>query len=79
MVFIIGSAFTFAGVSEHTQIVTRFLLGDGRGEVNRQNLATEQLSKAWDDYSRQRQQRLDYIRNTLRDQLHTSFWRRSIF
>ena len=46
-------------------------LGDhGKAEMKRHNLAMEQLSQARDEYSRQRQQRLDYINKTLRDQRH---------
>ena len=41
--------------------------GSHGGEMKRQNLAMEQLSKARDEYLRQRQQRLDYINKTLRD------------
>ena len=40
-------------------------LGDhGKAEVKRHYLATEQLSKARDEYARSRQQRLDYINKT---------------
>ena len=43
----------------------------GHGEeMKRHNIAIEQLSKARDEYLRQRQQRLDYINKTLRDQHH---------
>jgi len=46
-------------------------LGDhGKAEMKRHNLAMEQLSKARDEYARSRQQRLDYINKTLRDQRH---------
>ena len=45
------------------------LLGyHGKAEMKRHNLAMEQLSQARDEYSRQRQQRLDYINKTLQDQ-----------
>ena len=46
-------------------------LGDhGKAEMKRHNLAMEQLSKARGEYARSRQQRLDYINKTLRDQRH---------
>ena len=45
-------------------------LGNHGDEFKRHNLAMEQLSRARDEYSRQRQQRLDYINKTLRDQRH---------
>ena len=38
--------------------------------MKRHNLAMEQLSKARVKYARSRQQRLDYINKTLRDQRH---------
>ena len=47
------------------------LLGDhGKAEMKRHNLAIEQLSKARESYNRERQQRLDYISKSLRDQRH---------
>ena len=47
------------------------LLGDhGKAEIKRHSFAMEQLSQARDEYSRQRQQRLDYINKTLQDQRH---------
>ena len=47
------------------------LLGDhGKAEMQRHNLAMEQLSKARESYNRERQQRLDYISKSLRDQRH---------
>ena len=43
----------------------------GHGEeMKRHNLVMKQLSKARDEYLQQRQQRLDYINKTLRDQHH---------
>ena len=53
---------------------TNFLfgqLGDHGEEMKRHNLAIERLTKARDEYSRQRQQRLDYLNKTLREQHHT--------
>ena len=41
-------------------------------EMKRYNLAMEQLSKARYEYARSRQQGLDYINKTLRDQRHAS-------
>ena len=53
---------------------TNFIFGQfgdhGKAEMKRHNLAMEQLSKARDEYARSRQQRLDYINKTLRDQRH---------
>ena len=47
------------------------LLGDhGKAEMQRHNLAMEQLSKAREDWSRDRQERLDLINKTLSDQRH---------
>ena len=47
------------------------LLGDhGKAEMQRHNLAMEQLSKARDDWNRDRQERLDLINKALRDQRH---------
>ena len=47
------------------------LLGDhGKAEMQRHNLAMEQLSKAREDWNRDRQERLDYINKALRDQRH---------
>ena len=47
------------------------LLGDhGKAEIQRHNLAMEQLSKARDDWNRDRQERLDLINKTLSDQRH---------
>ena len=51
---------------------TNFLFGqlNGHEEAKRHNLAMEQLSRARDEFNRQRQQRLDFINQTLRDQRH---------
>ena len=52
---------------------TNFLFSQfgGHGdEMKRHNLAMEQLSKAREQYVKKRQQRLDYINKTLRDQRH---------
>ena len=47
------------------------LLGDHGGtERKRHDLAMEQLSKAREKYNKERQERLDYINNALRDQRH---------
>ena len=53
---------------------TNFLFSQFRGhgdEMKWHNLAMEQLSKAREQYVKKRQQRLDYINETLRDQRHT--------
>jgi hypothetical protein len=52
---------------------TNFLFsqfGDHGEEMKRHNLAMEQLSKARDEFNKQREQRLDFINTTLRDQRH---------
>lgn len=51
---------------------TNFLFGqlNGHEELKRHNLAMEQLSKARDEWNKQRQQRLDFINQRLRDQRH---------
>ena len=47
------------------------LLGDHGGtEMKRHNLAVERLSKAREEYSQERQQRLDLINKTIRGQKH---------
>ena len=47
------------------------LLGDhGKVEMRRHNLAMEKLSKAREDWNRERQQRLDLINKTLNEQRH---------
>ena len=47
------------------------LLGDhGKAEIQRHNLAMEQLSKAREKYSEERQQRLDYLNKTISQQRH---------
>ena len=47
------------------------LLGDhSKAEMQRHNLAMEQLSKAREDWNRDRQERLDLINKTLSDQRH---------
>ena len=47
------------------------LLGDhGGAERKRHNLAMEQLSKAREKYSEERQQRLDYLNKTISQQRH---------
>ena len=47
------------------------LLGDhGKAEMRRHNLAMEKLSKAREDWNRERQQRLDLINKTLNEQRH---------
>ena len=47
------------------------LLGDhGGAERKRHDLATEQLSKAREKYSEERQQRLDYLNKTISQQRH---------
>ena len=47
------------------------LLGDhGKAEMQRHNVAMEQLSKAREEYNKERQERLDYINKALRDQRH---------
>ena len=46
-------------------------LGDhGKGKMKRHDLAMERFSKGKEEYSRERQQRLDYVNETLRDQRH---------
>ena len=46
-------------------------LGDHGGtEMKRHNLAVERLSKAREEYSQERQQRLDFVNKTIRDQRH---------
>ena len=67
---IIGTAFAFAGASAVTNLITKAILGNSRGEFKRHNLVMEQLSKARDEYNIARQQRLDYINKTIRDQNH---------
>lgn len=52
---------------------TNFLFSQfgGHGEeMKRHNEAMEKLTKARDEFNRQRQQRLDFINKTLRDQHH---------
>ena len=52
---------------------TNFLFSQfgGHGEeMKRHNLAIEKFTKARDEYTRQRLQRLDFINQTLRDQRH---------
>ena len=46
------------------------LLGDHGTEMKRHNLAVERLSKAREEYSQERQQRLDLINKTIRGQKH---------
>ena len=47
------------------------LLGDhGKTEIKRHNLAVERLSKAREEYNKERQQRLDFISKTMREQRH---------
>ena len=47
------------------------LLGDhGKTEMKRHNLAVERLSKAREEYSQERQQRLDYLNKTISQQKH---------
>ena len=46
-------------------------LGDHGGtEMKRHNLAVERLSKAREEYSQERQQRLDYLNKTISQQKH---------
>ena len=46
-------------------------LGDhGKTEMKRHNLAVERLSKAREEYSQERQQRLDYLNKTISQQKH---------
>ena len=46
-------------------------LGDHGGtEMKRHNLAVEKLSKAREEYSKERQQRLDYLNKTISQQKH---------
>ena len=54
-----GTNFIFGQIGDH-----------GKTEMKRHNLAMEQLSKARDEYNIVRQQRLDYINKTIRDQNH---------
>ena len=66
---VIGTAFAFAGASAVTNIVTKYITGDD-GERKRHNLAMEQFTQDREEYSRQRQERFDYINKTLRQQKH---------
>ena len=60
------NAFAFTGTNAAFS-----LLGDhGKAEMKRHNLAMEQLSKAREDWNRDRQERLDLINKTLSDQRH---------
>ena len=46
-------------------------LGDhGKAEMKRHNLAVERLSKAREEYSKERQQRLDFLNKTISQQRH---------
>ena len=38
--------------------------------MKRHNLAVERLSKAREEYSKERQQRLDFVNKTIREQKH---------
>ena len=53
---------------------TNFVFGEfgdhGKAEMKRHNLAMEQLSKAREDWNRERQQRLDLINKTLSEERH---------
>jgi len=50
---------------------TNYLFGKlGGAERKRHNLAMEKLSKARDEYSRERQQRLDFINQSFQQQRH---------
>ena len=47
------------------------LLGDhGESERKRHNLAVERLNKAREEYSKERQQRLDFVNRMIREQKH---------
>ena len=67
---IIGTAFAFAGASAVTNLVTKAILGDGRGKFKRHNLEMEQITRERDEHNIARQQRLDYENKIRRDQNH---------
>ena len=67
---IIGTAFPFAGTSAVTNLVTKAILGDGRGEFKLHNLEMEQITRERDEHNIARQQRLDYENKIRRDQNH---------
>ena len=54
-----GNNFLFSQLGDH-----------GKEEMKRHNTAMEQLSKAREEYTKERQQRLDYINKTIREQKH---------
>ena len=62
-----GGALVNALAFSGTNFIFRQLGDHGKAEMKRHNLAMEQLSKARNEYARERQQRLDYINKTLRD------------
>ena len=68
---IAGGALINALAFSGTNAAFSSLLGDhGKAEMQRHNLAMEQLSKAREDWNRDRQKRLDLINKTLSDQRH---------
>ena len=65
----IGTAVAFSIASAATNTVTKYITGDD-GERKRHNLAMEQFTRDREKWSRQRQERFDYINKTLRQQKH---------
>ena len=47
-------------------------IGNGKKEMKRHNFAMEQLTKARDEYSRERFARIDYINKTIQQQGHAA-------
>ena len=67
---IAGGALINALAFSGTNAAFSMLSDHGKAEMQRHNLAMEQLSKAREDWSRDRQERLDLINKTLSDQRH---------
>ena len=67
---IAGTAFINALAFSGTNAAFSLLGDHGKTEMKRHNLAMERYAKARDEYQRKRQQRLDYINKSLKQQRH---------
>ena len=70
MASVIGTAVAFAVASAVTNTAEHYIVGGNGAETRRHNLAMEQLSKAREDWNRERQQRDDLMAKTRSEERH---------
>ena len=66
----LATAGIFSGVNAATELVMKYTMSDGSDEMKRSHLELEAFNEKKEIYQEQRQERLDYINKTLREEHH---------